>query len=284
MNRNQFLLLLLSVICLCSCSTEERLLKKFASRLSMKEYDAASLYVSPQDRMQFAFFVREAYSKAHPKLKVVECRLVESTETPYLEAALQWENINPELLDYFNSIGHPTDAKGMQTERFYIMDDKLLFPWGIPDVKGADMRLYSIAESSRVGSMNIRAKASVKSAKIATMPKGGSIMANGSTRYNKDWLRGYWVEHGGALRSGYIYARSLQPVEYPIYEPGWLSCRGSFVLLIIGIVFMCGIPAGLYLMKDDKVLGWIAVLICLPIGYQALEKLLFNLFLWNLPF
>lgn len=161
--------------------------------------------------------------------------------------------------------------------------DKIRFPWGIPGAESTALSLYSIPEARDVNSMNIRTKPTTNARIVAQMPKGEQIGVCGMTS-DSDWSHVYWVNARGRLKQGYIYTKSLDCIDYPIYKPSWLARIGTFLSFLVAIVFLAGIVGGVLVMaQEEYALGLAIIFVCFRISYAGWERVLFELFTINLP-
>ena len=279
----QFILLLLSLFVFCSCSEEKKLLNKFVKRFNAKEYDSAAEYVHPRYLPQLTFFIREIRAKCpEASLRVKECEVEKKQGgRSLLKVKIQWENASPVLQCYFGQIGRPLDAGGCFSDSIWVLKDgdakKLAFNWGITSHPDTGFGIASI-KNDGVNSMNIRRRASKASPIVAKMPQKGKILINQATSTDK-WYHGFWVDKSGQIRDGYIYRPSLTVTTDDFFrldgEKAWYPWIAAALL------------GGLIVFMRKGSYSWIWTF-CLSLLfiftlYQALERLLFNVMLLNLP-
>lgn len=198
-----------------------------------------------------------------------------------LKVKIQWENASPVLQCYFGQIGRPLDAGGCFSDSIWVLKDgdakKLAFNWGITSHPDTGFGIASI-KNDGVNSMNIRRRASKASPIVAKMPQKGKILTNQATSTDK-WYHGFWVDKSGQIRDGYIYRPSLTVTTDDFFrldgEKAWYPWIAAALLGGL-IVFM---------RKGSHSWIWTFCLSLLFIFtlYQALERLLFNVMLLNLP-
>ena len=277
MNLKFFGLLAIVLLSLCSCTSfnNDRRLKKFVSRFNAKEYACASTYIYPDDRMQLAFFANEVRKKVPNAFIEIE---ESETEDNYVVAKLKWKNANDFLRNYFAHIGKPLDEEDVLIDTLRIKEtmegDCFSFDWGSPELNTEKLRLASIS-AENVERMNIRAGAGQGSRIIGKLEKGDDIL----------------IEDDGKGWSGYIYTTNMSVKESAFFTLGIFDSMGLLVALIVIVVicvplfFLRGIVESI--MQSGCVgMGACVILLLglLYVIYQLIEKILFELFVINLPY
>src|SRR5574344_884903 len=157
----QILLLVVSVLLLSSCSSNERMVKKFVSRINADEYDASSVYIFPDDRAKLDFFARKVKQRCKTTFfKGNDCETSEENGEEAVKVVFQVENANDFIRTYFEQIGKPLAADNTFTDVIPIRETKdgecLAFTWALPGVDGSHLMVASIQSGNNVSNMNIR--------------------------------------------------------------------------------------------------------------------------------
>lgn len=283
-------MLSLVVLSLCSCTSlnNDRRLKKFVSRFNAEEYACASTYIYPDDRMHLAFFANEVRKKA-PNIFIE----IEGSETKddYVVAKLKWKNANDFLRNYFANIGKPLNETDVLIDTIRIKEtldgDCFSFNWGSPDLNTEKLRLASIIEEN-VERMNIRDGAGKGAHIIGKLKKGDNILIEDE---GKGWSRCYQVNNESKVQMGYIYTANMSVKESAFFSLGIFDSMSLLVALIIIVVicvplfFLRGIVESI---MNSGCVGMSACVLLLLgliyVIYQLIEKILFELFIINLPY
>ena len=290
MNLKFFGLLAIVLLSLCSCTSfnNDRRLKKFISRFNAKEYACASTYIYPDDRMQLAFFANEVRKKVPNAFIEIE---ESETEDNYVVAKLKWKNANDFLRNYFAHIGKPLDEEDVLIDTLRIKETMegvcFSFDWGSPDINTEKLRLASISEEN-VERMNIRAGAGKGSRIIGKLEKGEDILIEDD---GKGWSRCYQVNNESKVQAGYIYTANMSVKESAFFSLGIFDSMSLLVALIVIVVicvplfFLRGVVESI---MNSGYVGMSAcvvlLLVLIYVIYQLIEKILFEIFIINLPY
>ena len=280
--------LILVLFCSCTSLNNDRRLKKFVSRFNAKEYACASTYIYPDDRMQLAFFANEVRKKAPNAFIDIEDS---ETQDDYVVATLKWKNANDFLRNYFVNIGKPLGDGDVLIDTLRVREtmdgDCFTFDWGSPELNAEKLRLASISDEN-VERMNIRAGASKNSKIIGKLEKGNNILIEDD---GKGWSRCYLVNDNSEVQKAYIYTANMSIKESAFFTLGIFDSMSVLVALIV-IVIICvplfylrGIVEALF-QSGFVGMGACVVLILglIYVIYQLIEKILFELFIINLPY
>lgn len=279
--------LVLLLLTFSSCQQDERMLKKFVSRLNAREYNASSVYIYGEDQSQLAFFTKEVMGKnKHAFLKVDECDY--DNDRKSLSVNFKWKNANETLRNYFKNIGHPLAEDGSIAETLKVVEttdgDKLSFNWGLPHTTGNNLLMAGVhSESNGIKSVNIRKTPNGKV--IGELRKDNKILADKSDIQGGSYSV-YWVDDNGNISQGFIKAKLLNLTEEPYFNIGIFDSIGLFVALIIAVVILLPLfwIKSLFSNPALALIGIGLFLTCLYIFYQCVEKIVFDLFLINLPY
>lgn len=290
MNLKFFGLLAIVLLSLCSCTSfnNDRRLKKFVSRFNAKEYACASTYIYPDDRMQLAFFANEVRKKVPNAFIEIEDS---ETKDGYLVAKLKWKNANEFLRSYFANIGKPLSETDVLIDTIRVKEtldgDCFSFDWGSPDLNTEKMKMASITEEN-VERMNIRAGAGTGSRIIGKLEKGDNILIEDD---GKGWSRCYQVNNESKVQAGYIYTANMSVKESAFFSLGIFDSMSLLVALIIIVAicvplfFLRGVVESIMNSGCVGMSACVLLLLCLIyVIYQLIEKVLFELFIINLPY
>ena len=238
--------------------------------------------------MELAFFANEVRKKApNAFVEIEECE----AEDEYVVATLRWKNVNDLLRNYFSHIGKPLSADGVLVDTLSVretVDGKCFsFDWGSPELDTERLKLASISEEN-VERMNIRSGAGTGYRIIGKLEKNEDIIIEDN---GNGWSRCYRVNDKGEMAPGYIYTANMSIKDSAFFNLGIFDSMGLLVALIV-IVVIC-VP--LFLLRgvfeavmQSGCVGMGAavaiVLVVLYVIYQLVEKILFELFIINLPY
>ena len=290
MNFKFFVVLTLVVLSLCSCTSlnNDRRLKKFVSRFNAEEYACASTYIYPDDRMHLAFFANEVREKVPNAFIEIEDS---ETKDGYVVAKLKWKNANDFLRKYFANIGKPLSENDVLIDTIRVKEtldgDCFSFDWGSPDLNTKKLKLASITEEN-VERMNIRTGAGMGTRIIGKLEKGDNILIEDD---GKGWSRCYQVNNESKVQAGYIYSANMSIKESAFFSLGIFDSMSLLVALIIVVVicvplfFLRGVVESI---MNSGCVGMSACVLLLLgliyVVYQLIEKILFELFIINLPY
>lgn len=290
MKFNQVGILAICLFSLYSCSSfnDGRRLKKFVSRFNAKEYACASTYIYPDDRMQLAFFANEVKKKVPNTFIEIEDY---DAENDYVVAKLRWKNANDFLRNYFTNIGKPLREGDVLIDTFKIKEtvdgECFTFDWGNPELNTEKLRLASIS-AEKVEHMNIRAGAGNGSQIIGKLEKGDDILIEDE---GKGWSRCYMVNDNSQVQKGYIYTANMSVKESAFFALGIFDSMGLLVALIVIVVICVPLFYLRGIVESIMQSGCVGMSVCvvLLLGiiyviYQLIEKILFELFIINLPY
>lgn len=283
----KLLLLLVTVVSLASCQKDERMFKKFVSRYNAKEFDASSAYIYNGDLTQLAFFTQEVKKKEPDAfIKIEECDYNSDTRT--LDVTLRWENAGKLLTSYLKGIGHPVAPDGTMHEKIKVVEttdgDRLAFNWGLPRTDDSKLMMAGVhSDNEEITAVNIRATPGGDV--VGVLSKGDRILAD-ENGLDDGCYPVYWVDSEGSVNKGYMKASLLNLSSSTFFHLGILDSMGLFVVLIIAVVVLLPLflLRALFLNPFLAVVGIGLLLFCLYIFYQCIEKILFELFIINLPY
>jgi hypothetical protein len=285
-----WILLGLMMISFSSCTnySNERSLKKFISRFNMKEYASASTYIYPDDKLQLAFFANEVRKKApNAFVKIDYC----TAKDDEVIATLKWVNANDFLRNYFANIGKKLNAEDAFVDKIKVKETvngpRLVFNWGCPFINTEKLKLARITFEN-VERMNIRSGAGKNYKVIGNLARGDDILIDNS---ENGWSRCYQVNNEGQVQVGYIYTKDMLITESAFFTLGIFESMSLLVAVIIIVVICFPLIYLRAIVEAIKLLGcasmFFAVILILGfiyVFYHLLEKILFELFIINLPY
>ena len=285
-----WILLGLMMISFSSCTnySNERSLKKFISRFNMKEYASASTYIYPDDKLQLAFFANEVRKKApNAFVKIDYC----TAKDDEVIATLKWVNANDFLRNYFANIGKKLNAEDAFVDKIKVKETvngpRLVFNWGCPFINSEKLKLARITFEN-VERMNIRSGAGKDYSVIGNLARGDDILIDNS---ENGWSRCYQVDDEGQVQVGYIYTKDMLITESAFFSLGIFESMSLLVAVIIIVVICFPLIYLQAIVEAIKLLGcssmFFAVILIMGfiyVFYHLLEKILFELFIINLPY
>lgn len=291
MKNYSIFLVLFALLSFTSCSKESRMQKKMFSRFNASEMNAASSYIYPGDQLAFTFFVDEVLPCCeNVYFEIQKTKIIGKGENRKLVVEYKVRNHNAAIVRYFNSINKRISREGIMLDTVRIVRTKegktISFNWGVPKVNNEDLKWASLSASSKVGSMNIRQSPDESSLIVGNLQRNKRITIDMSTSTN-GWVHAYWISREGKCLDGYIKDTSLNIYNERTYSP---TLYDSFVFLFIAAIVLAlfcifVIPiifdvGGCYtwILSIAVIIGTIIII------YLFLEKLLFELFIINLPY
>lgn len=289
---NFFLLAILAFV-LTSCDSDVRNLKKFESRLNAEEYSCAAVYLYDGDLPNYSFFVNEVRKKnSNLMIKLNKSEKVDVNGSEAIVADFELVNASSKTINYFQNIGYAITNNSFRDTikiRQTAEGDKLAFNWGLKATEENHYRLASIV-GENVQTLNIRSIPSTRGRIIGKFEKGRDILVD-NLDDEKSWRHCYWVNSEGAINDGYIYANNLGTSDSSFFDLGLfdsMTLAVAVVILVVIVVFFVfgssligmigGIPGVGIVIIIAAILGFIYTV------YQLLEKILFELFIINLPY
>ena len=286
----QFIVFLF-ILVLAGCSTGSRMEKKMLSRLSANEIEAASGYIYPEDQAAFAFFVDEVLPLCdNVYFEAEKIETERNIDGKTLQIRYRIHNYNKSIINYFHSIGKNITPDGMMMDTVRVVStkegDKISFSWGIPNVNNANLRWARLPEDATIESMNVRIAPNKKATIIGSLQKGQRLMIDNASSAD-GWVHAYWLYNDGTCAHGYIKADSLTITKHSTYSP---SIFDSFVfllsVLVISVLFAVFLLPMLF-ESGGCILWCVSIFIILGliyVVYEFFEKLLFELFIINIPY
>ena len=294
---NGMKLWIMPVICilLFSCSGEERMLKKFESRLNAREYACASSYIYDGDMPSFSFFANGLLEQ-NPNLmiKLASCSSVMVDGADALSTRFELVNASQQVRNYFKNIGYQLSPQDVFQDTILIRQTnegkKLSFNWGLDSQDENEYMLAHIVGED-IENMSIRVSPNTSAKVIGKLKKGDDIIIDNNGD-EQEWVHCYYINAKGKIIDGYILNNELGKTTSSFFSLGVFDSMTLLVAVIIFVVICVffvfgsslfsmiavGIPGGGIIIVVGCILG------LLYVAYQLLEKILFELFIINLPY
>lgn len=205
--------------------------------------------------------------------------------------AVEFECVNatPYYRNYMEKLGL-LQPSGMIVDTLFIREtndgEKLTFNWA--PIEGENLKLATI-HNSNVSVMNIRAGRSTNSDIVGKLEQEDKVIINDYPA-TSEWVKCFTIDDNCNVEKGYIYRKSLGANESEFFNIGIFDSIG--LLVAVALFAICG--AFFYLLYScveifsGSPTGWvfavILILLLLYTAYQLLEKILFELFIINLPY
>lgn len=298
-NKSLFFIFTIFIIALTSCQSysDGRMLKKFISRFNAEEYSCAAAYIYPGDRMNLAFFAKEAKTLApNSIIKLQDYKTEGKGDERYITATLKWLNVTPALKSYFDSIGAPLDNKDCQKVKLKVRDtndgETLSFIWGIPGVLSDNLWIASVEkeedeDGKPIKEVDIYSQPSLKSKKLGKFDH--DLIAGPED--DDGWRPVYQVTKDGDVTISYIQTNDVKLDRTAYFTLGIFDSMSVIVALIIVVVIIVPLFMFHSVIESLFSLPTVGPIVCIVlilgliyIIYQLIEKILFELFIINLPY
>ena len=280
-----------AMVVLTGCSerpNDGRMVEKFLSRLNAREYSCASQYIFPGDHPKLKLYA-EVMTKNHETfLKLISKENTVVDGQAAVKVRLESVNPTPYFKNYMEAVG-VLKENGIIEDTWIIretVDGKSLsFNWA--QVQGENLVLAALAGGSDIA---VYRSPSQNSAQINTFKAGEKVIVN---NYPADamWLKCFKTDVNCRVIIGYIERDEINTVNGKFFN---LSIFDTLSLLVAGLLFVVfGLLFFLIRLIVEALtgagcLGWLMIVVLL-LGwlytlYQLLEKILFDLFIINLPY
>lgn len=289
MKRITLLLLFLATLASCSSSNDGRLVKKFLSRINAREYNSASQYIFPNDHPKLAIYQEVLEKNPNTFLKLIEKNNVTlDNGQKAVAVSLQCINPTPYYKNYMKSLNLMDDNDLIRDTipiKETLHGDKLGFNWA--KIDGDNLELANTRDSLTI---NIHQNASNDSKVLGILGPGERIIINNYPA-NSEWLRCFRIDENCNLVKGYVARYQMDTGKTSFFSLSIVDTMtllvSSFLFVVLGFGFFL-IRSVVEAIKQSGCLSWI-IAAALVVGwfyvlYQLLEKILFELFIINLPY
>lgn len=284
-----FIVVLFFALSMVSCSEGENMLKKFESRLNADEFDCAASYIYDGDNPTFTFFVDEILKKNDNLLiELDESDNEDINGEEVVIAKFRLKNSNSRVNNYFEHLGYHIE-NGCFTDTIRLRETsdgkKLSFNWGLRNTDDEILRIAKFTSDDK-GAKELTV--SVKNGNNRKLKGGDEVVVD---THEGSKLRCYIVDDEGRIREGSIPNTQITLKNTSYSTLGVFDSMGLLTAVIIFVVIVLifgsfsliadafnGFPFGGILILVGSLLG---LIYC---AYELLEKILFELFIINLPY
>lgn len=265
-----------------------RMVEKFISRLNAREYACASQYIYPGDHPKLKLFAEVMSKTPETFFKLISKENTTVGGKPAVKVRLECVNTTPYFRNYMEDLDL-ADDKGIVEDTWQIcetVDGKSLgFNWA--KIDGENLMLASLAEGETIPVYRSQSR---NSTQINTFKSGDKVIIDNYPADSK-WVRCFKTDENCRLVNGYIDRDAISTSNGKFFS---LNIFDTLSLLVAGVLFLVfgllfylirlivealmGTGCFAWILIPCLVLGWLYVL------YQLLEKILFELFIINLPY
>jgi hypothetical protein len=252
--------------------------------------NAASKYIYPADYAGLYLFNEAVYSKSPNtlfKVRKQKSSLINGQRCVIVQ--LECINASQFFRDYMTNLGM-LQSNDIIVDTIFIRETEkrkcLTFNW--TKIKGENLQLAAIADTSAGARVNIRSGAGMEYAVVGKLDKTKKVVIDEYSR-DAEWVKCYTIDHQCNIIQGYVNKKFLKSKE-TFFTLGIFGSLGLIVALIVLVVvgfpliFVNGIVSAF------RQIPFVGIILCvgLILGllysvYQLLDNILFELFLINLP-
>ena len=290
------LLLLFTLLFFTSCSNDGRMVEKFLSRINAREFNASSLYIYPGDHAKLRLYAEVLEKNPNTFLKLKNKQDIEINGAKGVVVELECVNPTPYFCNYMKGL-HLLKPSTTSSSSFMIKDtlyiketvdgECLTFNW--EKIKGENLKLAEINEST-ISTMNIRKGMGTEYPVVGKLKYGEYIVIDDYS-LKTNWVKCFSIDEQCNAIEGYIYRNSLSSVDNVFFSLGIFDSMGLLiavvVFVVLGFILVLGHSIIAALFKIPY-WGWFLsvglILLLLYTFYQLIEKILFELFIINLPY
>lgn len=294
--KNLLSLLTCALLTLTSCSNDGRMVEKFLSRINAREINASSLYIYPGDHAKLRLYADMLEKSPNTYMKLLDKRDVEVGSQKGVVVELECVNPTPYFYNYMESLhllrpSSESSSGVVLVDTLFIKEtadgERLSFDWA--NIDGENLELAKIRDST-IKAVNIREGMGVNYPVVGHLKTGGNVIIDGYSE-NKNWVKCFTIDEQCKPVDGYINRNLLSSTDSVFFPLGLFDSMGLLVAIVVFVVlgfilvFGHSVIASLF---HIPVWGWLLsvalVLLLIYTFYQLIEKILFELFIINLPF
>ena len=286
----KYLLLAVTLLCLCSCNNDKRVVKKFVKRMNAREVNAASKYVYPADHAALYFFNEEVYSKSPNTFFTIKERqksIIDGQRCVIVK--LECINTSRFFQNYMINLGLLNNNIIVDTIYIRQTDKRKCISFDWAKIKGENLKLAAMPKEAR-GIVNIHSGMSENHEIINKLNENQKIVIDEYSDH-PEWVKCFAINHQCHIVEGYINNKYIESEDILFFSLGIFDSLGVILAMVILVVL--GIPV-FYLRSIVSAFSNLpvqGVVLCvglilglLYVIYQLLENILFELFLINLPY
>lgn len=276
-----------------SCNSDTRLVKKFVKRINAGELNASSEYIWPEDHTKlYVFYMKYLNNKKLTSLEYEDGDDFSIGDKNYVVAQFKCNNCDSAIINYF--------AEKDKYDGEFIIDtfeiktahdqDYLSLNWSWDESKiSKNLKFYE--DTSNI--IKLRNKPNLKSPVEITIEKNEKILVD-EDYINPEWEKALIIDDESSTSIKYFRSKKTN-IKSDVSFLNLGLMEGMSIILIALIAIFCFVIAfplllvGLF--RGGGGGGVIAIVflftlivIVFYIGYQFLEKFIFEVFLINLPY
>ncbi|MBR5403269.1 MAG: hypothetical protein IK113_03475 [Bacteroidales bacterium] len=282
---------IVSIMLLYGCGerpNDGRMVEKFISRLNAREYSCASQYIFPGDHPKLKLYAEVMTKNPDTFLKLISKENSEIKGKPAVKVVLECVNPTPYFRNYMEAQGvlHDNIIEDTWEIKETAEGKALGFNWA--KIKGENLMIAHLAGEEE--SIPVYKSPSRNSTQINAFNNGDKVIIN---NYPADspWLKCYKTDDNCRTINGYIDRASVSTTDGRFFKLSIFDTLSLLLAVLLFVVF--GVLFFLIRLIVEALLGtgflaWIIIpaliLSWLYVLYQLLEKILFELFIINLPY
>ena len=288
----KFLCLAFAAVLLAGCSEspyDGRMVKKFLSRLNAREFSCASQYIFPGDHPKLKLFTDVMDKNPDTFFKLISKENTDVNGQKAVKVKLQCVNPTPYFRNYMEAL-KVMDKNGIIEDTWLIREtaDGICLSFNWANIKGENLILGRLGGSGTIPVYRSRSK---NSTQLNNFYSGEKVIIDDYPA-DSPWVRCFKVDVNCNVINGYVERTELATSDGRFFKLSIFDTFGLLVAVILLVVFgsvFLFIGAIVDAIKEGTgAMGWILIpaLIfgLLFVVYQLLEKILFELFIINLPY
>lgn len=257
--------------------------------MNAREYNAASLYVYPGDHAKLSLYTNVLEKNPDTFLEINDKKNININGLKGVVVEFRCINPTPYYRNYMEALGLWQSSEIIKDTIFIrktAKGKKLSFEWS--GIEGENLELAEIRDTT-IHTMNIRAGMGTQYPIVGQLKSQQTIIIDDYSE-NPHWVKCFTIDDRCNPVEGYIYRNSLSTTQ-EFFPLGFFESFGLLVAIIVLVVLgfivvyghaiigaLFGIPWVGWLLAVGLILGLLYTV------YQLLEKILFELFIINLPF
>lgn len=277
------------ILCLFSCNSNERQIKKFFKRINANEINSASKYVWPEDHSRLFVLNRRFLAKSPlTNFEVIDIETDESKKT--ITANVKLLNAKPELLAYFDSLGvrNGDELKLNFAIKTANETDYISLPFEWTDCILPEKLQLSSVQTEK---LNLRSGPGTNFKIISTVDQYDELLIDANYS-NQSWRKGYTFEQDGTITPVFLSSKLSDVKEISFFSLGYFASMSLLTLTLIGIlvwivIYPIALVGSVFGASEAPGMGLalLGLLVAsLYFTYQLLENFLFEVFMINLPY
>ena len=283
-------LLLVATFCL-GCQerpNDGRMVEKFLSRLNAREYGCASQYIFPGDHPKLKLFAEVMTKNPDTFFKLISKENASVDGKAAVKVRLECINPTPYFRNYMEALkkmGQDCIIEDIWLIRETTDGNTMSFNWA--NIKGDNLMLARLEDSASIPVFRSQSK---NSTQINTFQSGEKVIINDYPA-DSPWVRCFKTDDNCKLVNGYIERSRIATAEGRFFNLNIFDTLSLLVAAVLFLVFgalfflirlivevLMGSGCMAWIVIPTLILAWLFVL------YQLLEKILFEVFIINLPY